>query len=108
MVLALNYGSRDELTRATRAIARQVMQGELPCDEISEELIASHLDTATFGDPDLLIRTSGEMRVSNFLLWQLSYTEIVTTPVLWPDFSPHHLMSAIQEYQSRDRRMGVI
>lgn len=102
LVLALNYGSRNEIARA---VSKIVSQGFAP-EEITEELISRHLDTSLWGDPDLLIRTSGELRVSNFLLWQISYAEIYVTDVLWPDFSPSHLMEAMLAYQGRRRRLG--
>ncbi|WP_125704332.1 isoprenyl transferase [Lacticaseibacillus daqingensis] len=106
---ALNYGGRDELRLATQAIARAVQAGTLDPAAISDDTIAAHLMTAPLGplaDPDLLIRTSGEERISNFLLWQLAYSEMVFTPVLWPDFTPAVLTAAIAQYQSRDRRFG--
>lgn len=106
LVLALNYGGRDEIRRALSKILALHDKKRLENSEITEELIASHLDTAKFGDPELLIRTSGEMRVSNFLLWQLSYAEIYATEALWPDFSPKHLYDAVLAYQSRMRRKG--
>lgn len=106
LVLALNYGSRNEMTRAVQEIARDVEEGTLSSDEINEELIASKLDTATIGDPDLLIRTSGEMRLSNFLLWQLSYTELYITEQLWPDFSREDFLEAITTYRKREIRRG--
>lgn len=102
LVLALNYGSRDEIRRAMVKIVEEKISPEA----ITEELIGKHLDTNRFGDPDLLIRTSGEMRVSNFLLWQISYAEIFSTPVLWPDFSPKHLFEATLVFQNRNRRLG--
>ena len=106
LVLALNYGARDEIRRATTAIVEDVLSGKLNKEELSEKTISSYLDTAKWKDPDLLIRTSGETRLSNFLLWQLSYTEICITPTLWPDFSEEHLVHAILDYQSRQRRLG--
>ncbi len=107
MVLALNYGSRDEICRAVRTIAGQITRNEISEESISEDLIASHLDTAQWPDPDLLIRTSGEMRLSNYLLWQLSYSEIYVTNVLWPSFRPKHLLEALLNYQTRQRRLGT-
>lgn len=106
VVIAINYGGRDELRRAMRSIARDVKNGDVAEVEITEELIANYLDTASFGDPDLLIRTSGERRISNFLLWQLAYTEIYVTEVLWPEFTPHDLLTAVLDFQSRSRRRG--
>lgn len=104
--LALNYGGRAELTRAVKEIAGEVKQGKRLPEEINEELISSCLFTAGLPDPDLLIRTSGEMRLSNFMLWQLAYTEIVVLDQFWPDFNPKALLDAIREYQQRDRRFG--
>ena len=108
LTLALSYGARTELTDATRAIAREVRAGTLDPESISEETISSHLYTAGQPDPDLLIRTSGEMRISNFLLWQISYAEIVVTPKLWPEFGKEDLFAAIREYAGRHRRYGGI
>ncbi len=107
LVLAINYGSRDELKRVTQKIAREVASGTLSPEEITEQTISDHLDTAPYGDPELFIRTSGEMRVSNYLLWQICYTEIYITDVLWPDFSSQHLLEAVQAYQERQRRLGT-
>lgn len=104
--LALNYGSRQEIVQAVHKIAHAVKDGILDLDEIDEELFASYLYTAELPDPDLLIRTSGEMRVSNFLLWQLAYSELYITPVLWPDFTRRDLFIAIVDYQKRNRRFG--
>lgn len=106
LVLAINYGSRDEICRAVQAIAADHKNDKFSSKEIDERLISSYLDTATFPDPDLLIRTSGEMRISNFLLWQLSYTEIYAPKTLWPEFTPNHFLDAIMEYQKRERRLG--
>lgn len=106
LVLALNYGGRDELRRAVSSIADDLEAGKLKKNQIDEELISSYLDTAKWNDPDLLIRTSGENRVSNFLLWQLSYSELYVTNQLWPDFSPENLLDAVLEYQNRERRLG--
>ena len=108
LLMAFNYGGRDELLDAIRAVARQVRGGELEPDEISDKHIARALYTADVPDPDLLIRTSGEMRISNFLLWQIAYTELWITPVLWPDFGPADLYRAIAEYQGRTRRFGKV
>ena len=104
LVLALNYGSRDEIRRAFEKILS--LHEKEPIREITEDLIAKHLDTCSWGDPDLIIRTSGEFRMSNFLLWQLSYAEIYITEKLWPDFSPRDLLAAVIEYQRRNRRLG--
>ncbi len=108
LFMAFNYGGRDELVDACRALARQVQAGELRPDDIDEGRIARALYTDGAPDPDLLIRTSGEMRISNFLLWQIAYTELWVTPVLWPDFGPHDLYRAIAEYQQRERRFGRV
>ena len=105
---ALNYGSRDEITRAVRAIAREVAAGGLKPGSITEATIARRLDTADLPDPDLMIRTSGEMRLSDFLLWQLSYTELYVTDVLWPDFREPDLYEAIAEFDRRERRFGGV
>ncbi len=106
LCLALNYGARAEIVDAVRLIGEGVESGSLDPAEIDEESIASRLYTAGMVDPDLLIRTSGEMRVSNFLLWQISYAELHVTPTRWPDFGEEHLFEAIRDYQSRDRRFG--
>ncbi len=106
LVLALNYGGRDELVRATRLLIDDYAAGRLNKEQVNEELISSRLDSARWPDPELFIRTSGEMRISNFLLWQLSYTELYITETLWPDFSPKHLLAAIKEFQERERRLG--
>ena len=106
LVLALNYGSRAEIVDAVRAIADKVKSGELRPGQIDEETISEHLYTAGMPDPDLLIRTAGEMRVSNFLLWQISYAELYVTDTLWPDFRREHLHAAIREYARRERRFG--
>ncbi|MDZ7641724.1 MAG: isoprenyl transferase [Desulfurivibrio sp.] len=104
--LALSYGSRDEIVRASRRLAAEVAAGRLPIDAINEETIAGYLDTAELPDPDLLIRTGGETRLSNFLLWQLSYSELYFTEILWPDFGRPQLLAAINDYQQRQRRFG--
>lgn len=106
--LALNYGGRAEITRALRKLGEEIQQGKLAPQEINEERISASLFTAGLPDPDLLIRTSGEMRLSNFMLWQLAYTEIVITEQLWPDFTPKTLLAAIKTYQLRERRFGGI
>jgi undecaprenyl diphosphate synthase len=108
LTLALSYSARTEITDAARAIAREVRAGTLDPEAITEETISSHLYTAELPDPDLLIRTSGEMRISNFLLWQISYAEIVVTPKLWPQFGKEDLFAAIREYAGRHRRYGGI
>lgn len=104
--IAINYGSRDEITRSVKKIAKKVENGELKSDDITEELIAQNLDTDYLPDPDLLIRTCNEQRVSNFLLWQLAYTEFYYTPIAWPDFNKAELIKAIEAYGSRNRKFG--
>jgi len=106
LILALSYGSRVEITEAVQSIAREVKAGALDPENIREETVASHLYTKDIPDPDLLIRTSGEMRVSNFLLWQISYAEIHVTPVLWPDFGKKEFADALADYARRERRFG--
>ena len=107
LTVALNYGGRDEIVQAAGRIAEDVAAGVLECGAIDEALFESYLETAGIPDPDLLIRTSGEQRVSNFLLWQSAYTELVFTPVLWPDFNKSHLEDAINEFHTRERRYGA-
>ncbi|MBR5732527.1 MAG: isoprenyl transferase [Lachnospiraceae bacterium] len=104
--VALNYGGRDEITRAVRSIAEDAAAGKLDPASIDEALISSRIDTADIPDPDLLIRTSGELRLSNFMLWQLAYTEFYFPEVLWPDFTKEDLQKAIDYYNKRDRRFG--
>jgi len=106
--IAINYGSRDEIIRAVRTIAKSVKVGELTLPEIDENLISQTLDTRGIPDPDLLIRTSGELRLSNYLLWQLAYAEFYFTEVAWPDFTKAELEKAIAHYNSRDRRYGGV
>ncbi len=106
LILAMNYGGRDEIKRATQAIVEDVMEGKILKEEISESLIARYLDTAHLGDPELCIRTSGEMRISNFLLWQLAYAEFYVTDVLWPEFTSQDLYKAVRAFQNRQRRLG--
>ncbi len=108
LILALSYGSRAEIVDATRVIAEKAKAGKLDPQEIDEQLIADHLHTRHTPDPDLLIRTSGEMRLSNFLLWQISYSEVLITPTLWPDFRRPQLIEAIEEYARRHRRFGLL
>ncbi|MBQ7469203.1 MAG: isoprenyl transferase [Pseudobutyrivibrio sp.] len=108
LTIAINYGSRDEMTRAIRNIASDVKAGELQPDDITEDLFSSYLDTKDIPDPDFMIRTSGEQRLSNYLLWQLAYAEFYFTPVAWPDFTPDELKKAIEEYDKRNRRFGGI
>ena len=106
--IAINYGSRDEITRAVRALAEDVKEGKLMPEEVNEACIERYLDTHDIPDPDLLIRTSGEQRLSNYLLWQLAYTEFYFTDVPWPDFTKQELEKAIDQYNSRDRRYGGV
>ena len=106
--IALNYGSRDEIVRGMRRMAEDAAQGRLRPEEIEEKTIGNYLDTAGIPDPDLLIRTSGEQRLSNFLLWQLAYTEFYFTDVPWPDFNKAELLRAIDTYNHRDRRYGGV
>ncbi|MGA1487729.1 MAG: polyprenyl diphosphate synthase [Planctomycetota bacterium] len=106
--LAINYGSRSELVEAARALARAVRSGELAPEEIDEERLAAHLHDPTMADPDLLIRTAGEERLSNFLLWQASYSELHFAPCLWPDFTPERLEEAIASYAARLRKYGAV
>jgi undecaprenyl diphosphate synthase len=108
LILALSYSGRAEITDAVKSIVREVREGHIDSAMIDPELISRHLYTRCYPDPDLLIRTSGEMRLSNFLLWQLSYTEIVVTQTLWPDFGKDELAAAIAEYQRRHRRFGSV
>lgn len=106
--IAINYGGRDEIRRAVKKITEEVKEGSISPDEITEDLISERLDTAGLPDPDLLIRTSGEERLSNFLPWQLAYTEFYFTDVLWPDFSKEDLLTAIRYYNGRERRFGGV
>ena len=106
--LALSYGSRAEILRMVRSIAAKAISGEIQPDDITDQLISRHLYTGDIPDPDLLIRTSGEMRISNFLLWQIAYTEIYVTDTLWPDFNREEFQEILKNYQQRDRRYGKI
>ena len=106
--IALNYGSRDELIRAVRKMARDCADGKLEADDIDESVFESYLDTHGIPDPDLMIRTSGEQRLSNYLLWQLAYSEFYFTDVPWPDFTKEELVKAIEEYNHRHRRFGGV
>lgn len=108
LVIAFNYGGRDELTRAARALAQDVADGRLAPQGIDGQALASRLDTAHMPDPDLLIRTSGEQRVSNFLLWQCAYAELVFMDILWPDFEKAHLRAALDQFAQRERRFGGV
>lgn len=106
--IAINYGGRDEIVRAVRGLAKRVAEGSLTADAITEDLLGDALDTHGLPEPDLLIRTCNEQRISNFLLWQLAYTELYFTPVAWPDFSKEELEKAIDAYNKRDRRYGLV
>lgn len=106
--IAINYGSRDEMVRAARRLAEDCKDGKLESSDINEEIFASYLDTHDVPDPDLLIRTSGEQRLSNYLLWQLAYSEFYFTDIPWPDFSKEELIKAIEQYNARDRRYGGV
>ncbi|HEX5613704.1 MAG TPA: polyprenyl diphosphate synthase [Acidimicrobiia bacterium] len=108
LAFAFNYGGRAELVDAARAIGRDVAAGRLDPERIDERVVARHLYAPDMPDPDLLVRTSGEFRISNFLLWQLAYSELVFSDVLWPDFRREHLFAAIAEYQRRERRFGAV
>ena len=107
-IIAINYGARDEMRRAVTRLSEDVRAGKLLPENITEPLISSYLDTAGIPDPDLMIRTSGELRLSNFLLWQLAYTELYATDVLWPDFNKNELKKAIEAYGKRERRCGGV
>jgi undecaprenyl diphosphate synthase len=107
LTLALSYGGRQEIFDAMQKIAKRIVSGDIQPSDINEGLISGFLYTSGMPDPDLLIRTSGEYRVSNFLLWQIAYTEIYTTPVLWPDFRKEEYIKAIEDYQKRERRFGA-
>ena len=108
MNLALSYGSRQEMLNAIVKLANKVQSGELPPEGITEEIFSKQLYTSKIPDPDLLIRTGGEFRISNFLLWQIAYTEIYITPAYWPDFREQNLLEAISDFQSRNRRFGKV
>ena len=108
MTVALNYGARDEIVRAARSLVADCLAGTVPPDDIGESELAARLDTAGLPDPDLVIRTSGEQRLSNFLAWQATYAELVFIPVLWPDFARSHFDRAIDEFRRRDRRYGAV
>jgi undecaprenyl diphosphate synthase len=108
LILALNYSARWELTEANRKIAAKVLSGELKLEQITDEIISSELTTKDIPDPELLIRTSGELRISNFLLWQIAYAELYFTDKLWPDFKKEDFYEAILDYQSRERRFGMV
>jgi len=106
VILALSYSGQWELAKAAQRIAQKVSEGKLRPEDITQQTMADNLDTAGIPDPELMIRTSGEYRISNFLLWQLAYTELYFTPVLWPDFRREHLFAAVEDYQKRERRFG--
>lgn len=108
LCIALSYGSRQEIVAATKQIASKIKSGQLNIDDINENLVTSSLYTADIPDPDILIRTSGEERISNFLLWQIAYSELFFTKTLWPDFSVEELKNIINQYQSRERRYGKV
>jgi undecaprenyl diphosphate synthase len=108
LILALSYGGRTEITDMVKAIGRKVASGEVDPDMIDQSVVADHLYTRGIPDPDLMIRTSGEMRISNFLLWQLAYAEIFVTQTLWPDFSRDEFLDILDQYQKRDRRFGKV
>ena len=107
MVLALSYSARWEITRAARMLAQEAVRGEIDADTIDDSMVASRLTTAAMPDPDLLIRSGGDLRVSNFLLWQIAYSEIYVTPIFWPDFRKSQFYDAIVDYQRRQRRFGL-
>src|SRR5690606_9361925 len=108
LVLALNYSAKWEIIQAVKSIAQETKEGTLSIDEISNEVFSNHLSTAGIPDPELLIRTSGEHRISNFLLWQCAYTEFYFTNILWPDFKREHLYEAVYDFQNRERRFGMV
>jgi undecaprenyl diphosphate synthase len=108
VVLALNYSGRWEISKAVKKIAEEIEQGKLKADNINQDIFSLYLETSDIPDPELMIRTSGEMRISNFLLWQLAYTELHVTDVLWPDFRKEHLEAAILDFQKRERRFGKV
>ncbi len=107
-IMAVNYGSRDEIVRGTKKMLEDYKAGNITIDDVNEDMISSYLDTADIPDPDLLIRTSGEQRLSNFLLWQLAYSEFYFPEVLWPDFDKEELIKAIEQYNKRERRFGGV
>lgn len=107
LVLAISYSSRWEITAAAKSIARKVKEGQLSLDDITPDIVSDNLATREMPDPDLIIRTGGDFRISNFLLWQAAYSEIYVTPTYWPDFSPAHLKDAIVSFQNRERRFGM-
>lgn len=108
LILALNYSSKYELKSAIRQIAQKYKDGEIELSDISDQMVSEHLYTAEIPDPELMIRTSGELRISNFLLWQLAYSELHFTPIFWPDFKKEDFFQAIYDYQNRERRFGMV
>jgi undecaprenyl diphosphate synthase len=106
--LALSYGSRAEIVRMVQTLSKKCLNGDIDPQEIDERYIADHLFTRDIPDPDLLIRTSGEMRISNFLLWQIAYSELYITPTLWPDFGKAEFLHILEDYQGRERRFGKV
>jgi undecaprenyl diphosphate synthase len=108
LCIAFSYGGRDEITQASKCLVRDILEGKIDISDINENIFENYLYTKNIPNPDLLIRTSGEIRISNFLLWQIAYTEFVFMPVLWPDFNKNHFLSAILEYQTRERRFGLV
>ncbi|MFN7001826.1 MAG: polyprenyl diphosphate synthase [Roseinatronobacter sp.] len=108
LTVAINYGGRDEIRRAAQSVARAVAAGTLDADAISDQTLTAYMDTAALPDPDLVVRTSGETRVSNFLLWQAAYAEYVFTPVLWPDFTPDTMATILEAFAQRERRFGGV
>ncbi len=108
LTLALSYGARAEIVQMARVLADKACRGEIDPQQIDETLVGQHLYTGKLPDPDILIRTSGEMRISNFLLWQIAYTELFVTATLWPDFTRDELISILQRFQQRDRRFGKV
>jgi undecaprenyl diphosphate synthase len=108
LTVAINYGGRDEITRAMQEVARKVQSGELAQHDITDAVISRHLDTRDLPDPDLVIRTSGETRISNYLLWQSAYSEYEFTPILWPDFTPDEMNKVLDRFGHRDRRFGAV
>ena len=106
LVLALNYSSRQEITNATKRIAQDVALGTLAAEDITDDVMSRYMETSGIPDPELLIRTSGERRISNYLLWQIAYTELYFTEIFWPDFDKEHLYEALVNYQNRERRFG--
>jgi undecaprenyl diphosphate synthase len=108
LILALSYGGRQEILKMVQSIARKALNGEIEPEKISEDNIVNELDTAKIPDPELLIRTGGELRISNFLLWQIAYSEIYVTDIYWPEFREKELLDAVAEFQARERRFGHI